>query len=72
MHAPAFDNESPRPTPGPLNGIRVLDISTVYAAPITAMLLVTTALMFSTSSIRAGTRPGPTAIARTGITCGGR
>ena len=24
---------------GPLNGIRVLDISTVYAAPITAMLL---------------------------------
>jgi crotonobetainyl-CoA:carnitine CoA-transferase CaiB-like acyl-CoA transferase len=25
--------------PGPLGGIRVLDISTVYAAPITAMLL---------------------------------
>jgi hypothetical protein len=33
---------------------------------------VTTALMFSTSSTRAGTRPGPTATARTGITCGGR
>jgi crotonobetainyl-CoA:carnitine CoA-transferase CaiB-like acyl-CoA transferase len=27
------------PDDGPLNGIRVLDISTVYAAPITAMLL---------------------------------
>jgi crotonobetainyl-CoA:carnitine CoA-transferase CaiB-like acyl-CoA transferase len=25
--------------PGPLHGIRVLDFSTVYAAPITAMLL---------------------------------
>ena len=25
--------------PGPLSGIRVLDVSTVYAAPITAMLL---------------------------------
>ena len=25
--------------PGPLDGIRVLDVSTVYAAPITAMLL---------------------------------
>jgi len=72
MHTPAFDNESPRPTPGPLNGIRVLDISTVYAAPITAMLLVTTALMFSRLSIRAGTRPGSTATVRTGITCGGR
>ncbi len=24
---------------GPLHGVRVLDISTVYAAPITAMLL---------------------------------
>jgi crotonobetainyl-CoA:carnitine CoA-transferase CaiB-like acyl-CoA transferase len=39
MNTPAVDNESPQPTPGPLNGIRVLDISTVYAAPITAMLL---------------------------------
>jgi crotonobetainyl-CoA:carnitine CoA-transferase CaiB-like acyl-CoA transferase len=27
------------PCPGPLAGIKVLDISTVYAAPITAMLL---------------------------------
>ena len=74
MHAPAFDNESPQPAPGPLNGIRVLDTSMVYAAPITAMLLVTTALMFSRSSISAGrgTRPGFTATARTGTTCGGR
>jgi len=39
MNTPALDNDSPRPEPGPLNGIRVLDISTVYAAPITAMLL---------------------------------
>jgi hypothetical protein len=33
------DNESSQPAPGPLNDIRALDISTVYAAPITAMLL---------------------------------
>ena len=39
MNTPASDNDDSRPTPGPLNGIRVLDISTVYAAPITAMLL---------------------------------
>ncbi|MHD0278599.1 CaiB/BaiF CoA transferase family protein [Rhodococcus aetherivorans] len=31
--------DSPPPTRGPLHGLRVLDISTVYAAPITAMLL---------------------------------
>src|SRR6202171_6641571 len=30
---------APQHRRGPLNGIRVLDISTVYAAPITAMLL---------------------------------
>jgi hypothetical protein len=31
MNAPAFDNERPQPTPGPLNGIRAPDISTVNA-----------------------------------------
>jgi crotonobetainyl-CoA:carnitine CoA-transferase CaiB-like acyl-CoA transferase len=30
---------APAPTDGPLAGIRVFDVSTVYAAPITAMLL---------------------------------
>jgi crotonobetainyl-CoA:carnitine CoA-transferase CaiB-like acyl-CoA transferase len=39
MNPSAGDNDSSQPAPGPLNGIRVLDISTVYAAPITAMLL---------------------------------
>jgi crotonobetainyl-CoA:carnitine CoA-transferase CaiB-like acyl-CoA transferase len=34
----AFQEGADRPT-GPLDGIRVLDFSTVYAAPITAMLL---------------------------------
>lgn len=33
------EQSDPRPARGPLHGIRVLDISTVYAAPITAMLL---------------------------------
>src|ERR1700674_2363529 len=35
----ANSNGNGHSAPGPLNGIRVLDISTVYAAPITAMLL---------------------------------
>src|SRR6516162_9175464 len=39
MHTPALDYNTLEPAPGPLNGVRVLDISTVYAAPITAMLL---------------------------------
>jgi crotonobetainyl-CoA:carnitine CoA-transferase CaiB-like acyl-CoA transferase len=30
---------TPTPPPGPLAGLRVLDLGTVYAAPITAMLL---------------------------------
>jgi crotonobetainyl-CoA:carnitine CoA-transferase CaiB-like acyl-CoA transferase len=36
IHPP---NDASPQTHGPLHGIRVLDISTVYAAPITAMLL---------------------------------
>ena len=36
---PRDDNASRGPTPGPLAGIRVLDLGTVYAAPITAMIL---------------------------------
>ena len=39
MNTRASDIESSRPAPGPLNGVRVLGISTVYAAPIAAMLL---------------------------------
>src|SRR5437764_14229489 len=39
MTAHDSDYDTPELAPGPLNGIRVLDIATVYAAPITAMLL---------------------------------
>jgi crotonobetainyl-CoA:carnitine CoA-transferase CaiB-like acyl-CoA transferase len=35
----AADRSGDPPSAGPLEGIRVLDVSTVYAAPITAMLL---------------------------------
>jgi crotonobetainyl-CoA:carnitine CoA-transferase CaiB-like acyl-CoA transferase len=34
-----FAADGTAPNPGPLHGVRVLDISTVYAAPITAMML---------------------------------
>src|ERR1700712_387001 len=33
------DEQAERTSPGPLAGLRVLDLGTVYAAPITAMLL---------------------------------
>jgi crotonobetainyl-CoA:carnitine CoA-transferase CaiB-like acyl-CoA transferase len=39
MTPPANHNGNSQPAAGPLSGIRVLDVSTVYAAPITAMLL---------------------------------
>src|SRR3954463_6444802 len=35
----AHDDQQQRTGPGPLAGLRVLDLGTVYAAPITAMLL---------------------------------
>jgi len=34
-----LQNATHEDTRGPLRGIKVLDVSTVYAAPITAMLL---------------------------------
>ena len=34
-----MDSATPRPSGQPLSGVRVLDCGTVYAAPITAMLL---------------------------------
>ena len=36
---PGSDDEAQPVSPGPLAGLRVLDLGTVYAAPITAMLL---------------------------------
>ena len=36
---PGSDDEVQQVSPGPLAGLRVLDLGTVYAAPITAMLL---------------------------------
>src|SRR4051812_11788573 len=35
----SLNDEDERTSPGPLAGLRVLDLGTVYAAPITAMLL---------------------------------
>ena len=38
-HVPGSDDEAQPISAGPLAGLRVLDLGTVYAAPITAMLL---------------------------------
>ena len=38
-HVSGSDDEAELVSPGPLAGLRVLDLGTVYAAPITAMLL---------------------------------
>src|SRR5687767_927944 len=38
-HVPNSDDQAQPIGPGPLAGLRVLDLGTVYAAPITAMLL---------------------------------
>jgi crotonobetainyl-CoA:carnitine CoA-transferase CaiB-like acyl-CoA transferase len=66
------DNESSQPAPGPLNGIRILDVAAVYAAPITAMLLGDYGAEVLRIEHPRGDRPAPTATARTGTACGGR
>jgi crotonobetainyl-CoA:carnitine CoA-transferase CaiB-like acyl-CoA transferase len=38
-HVGSSDDEAQPVRPGPVAGLRVLDLGTVYAAPITAMLL---------------------------------
>jgi crotonobetainyl-CoA:carnitine CoA-transferase CaiB-like acyl-CoA transferase len=69
---PAIDDESRQPAPGPLNGIRVLDVATVYAAPITAMLLGHYGADVLKIEHPRGDPRAPTATARTDTGCGGR
>ena len=64
---------STTPDRGPLHDIRVLDFSTVYAGPITAMLLAD----FGADVLKVelpARRPGPLArlVGLTGTGCGGR
>jgi crotonobetainyl-CoA:carnitine CoA-transferase CaiB-like acyl-CoA transferase len=63
---------SPGPPRQPLAGVRVLDCGTVYAAPITAMLLGD----FGADVIKVehprGDPPAPTVGTWTGTACGGR
>ncbi len=58
---PAQDTTPSRPARGPLAGLRVLDLGTVDAAPITAMLLGDWGPTSSRSSTPAATPPDPTA-----------
>ena len=57
---------------GPLSGIRVLDVSTVYAAPITAMLLGDHGAEVIEVEHPRATRLAPTAGTVRAMACGGR
>ena len=72
MTAHDSDDESSQPARGPLNGVRVLDISTVYAAPITAMLLGDYGADVLKIEHPRGDPARTHATARTGTACGGR
>jgi len=69
---PGSDDEVQPIGPGPLAGLRVLDLGTVYAAPVTAMLLGDWGADVIKVEHPRGDPARTHGLSKTGTACGGR